>query len=416
MSTSTTETSQQYHLPTYARFPLAIARGQGARLWDEDDKMYLDFCSGIATCSLGHCHPAMVETITTQARELIHCSNLFHTKPLADLAKLLVEDVMDGEGKVFFANSGAEANDGLIKLARKYGQTHSNPAGQGRHEIITFSTSFHGRTIGSMSATAQGKIHDGFGPLLPGFHYAEFNNLEAAKNAITENTVAFLVEPIQGEGGVNVATADFLHGLRELADQHDLLLLLDEIQCGLGRTGTLCGWNSIAPGLKPDALSWAKGIGGGFPIASFWVSEKKTHTGNLSQLLGPSTHGSTYGGNPLATATAHTVVQTIINESLPQNAQQIGDFIQKKITSWNHPLITGIRGKGLLLGIGIDASKFSLPQDQTPAAHLVSQNLQAGLILIPAGPDTIRLIPPLNITKADAQEALTIFKNILDQQ
>ena len=416
MTTSTIETSNQYHLPTYSRFPLAIARGQGSRVWDEDDKMYLDFCSGIATCSLGHCHPAMVETISSQARTLIHCANLYHTKPLSELAKLLVEEVMDGDGKVFFANSGAEANDGLIKLARRYGHTHPNSAGDTRHEIITFSTSFHGRSLGSMSATAQGKIHDGFGPLLPGFHYAEFNNLEAAKDAITDNTIAFLVEPIQGEGGVNVATPDFLYGLRKLADQHDLLLLLDEIQCGLGRTGTLRGYESIAPGLKPDALSWAKGIGGGFPIGSFWSSGKETQHGQLCDLLGPGAHGSTYGGNPLATATAHTVVQTIINDSLAQNAHQIGELIQKEITSWNHPLITGIRGKGLLLGIGIDSSKFSLPDGKTPAAHLVGQTLNAGLLLVPAGPDTVRFLPPLNVTKSEAREALVIFKTTLDKQ
>ena len=413
---TTIETSQKYHLPTYARFPLAIARGQGTRVWDEDDKMYLDFCSGIATCSLGHCHPALVETISTQARTLIHCANLYHTKPLAKLAQLLVGEVMDGDGKVFFANSGAEANDGLIKLARRYGHTHPHSSGNERYEIITFSTSFHGRSLGSMSATAQGKIHDGFGPLLPGFHYAEFNNLEAAKNAITDKTIAFLVEPIQGEGGVNVATSEFLHGLRDLADQHDLLLLLDEIQCGFGRTGTLRGYDSIAPGLKPDALSWAKGIGGGFPIGSFWVSGKETQHGLLCDLLGPGTHGTTYGGNALATASAHTVVQTIINDSLPQNAAQIGDFLKKEILAWNHPLVTEVRGKGLLIGIGIDSSKLTLPEGKTPAAHLINQTMEAGLLLVPAGPDTVRFLPPLNVTKAEAQEALTIFKNILDQQ
>jgi len=278
---TTTEKTNQYVLQTYGRFPLTVTKGEGTRVWDETGREYLDFCSGIATCSLGHCHPALTQAISEQASTLMHCSNLYHIEPQADLAELIVEKIVQQPGKVFFSNSGAEANDGLIKLARRYGAESS------RHEIITFNKSFHGRTIGSMSATAQGKIHDGFGPLFPGFVYLEPNDLAAVKAALSDKTVAFLLEPIQGEGGVNVMTKEFLEGLSALARENDLLFLLDEVQCGFGRTGDLNGYDTIAPGLVPDAISWAKGMGGGFPIGAFWVAEKH------SPLLGPGSHAST---------------------------------------------------------------------------------------------------------------------------
>jgi len=398
---TTSEKTQQYVLQTYGRFPLTVARGAGTRVWDESGREYLDFCSGIATCSLGHSHPALTSAIKKQADELMHCSNLYYFDAQANLAELIVEKVAPEPGKIFFSNSGAEANDGLIKLARRYGLSSE------RHEIITFNSSFHGRTIGSMSATAQGKIHDGFGPLLPGFHYAELNDLEATKAAITDKTVAFLLEPIQGEGGVNCTTREFLEGLTELAKEHDILILMDEIQAGFGRTGTLNGFSSIYPDLKPDAISWAKGMGGGFPIGAFWVKEEHT------SLLGPGSHGSTYGGNALACAASHAVISTIVSEELVNNVKEREQQIRETIASWSMPVISEVRGYGLLLGLGLNVDLLEIPDGQAPSIFLCAKLLEAGLLIPPAGPETLRLLPPLNVSAADTESALETLKNTL---
>ena len=399
---TTIEKDSQYVLQSYGRFPLALAKGQGTRVWDEEGREYLDFCAGIATCALGHCHPALTSAITEQANQLIHCSNLYFTKQQSDLAELIVEKVVQQPGKIFFSNSGAEANDGLIKLARRHGIESA------RHEIITFNQSFHGRTIGAMSATAQGKIHDGFGPLFPGFVYSLLNDLEAVEAAITEKTTAFLIEPIQGEGGVKVATKEFLEGLAALAKKHDILLLLDEVQCGMGRTGMLNGWETIAPGLKPDGISWAKGMGGGFPIGSFWVAEKH------APLLGPGSHGSTYGGNALASAVSAAVIKTIIEDDLVSNVNAREAQIRETISEWDHPAITEIRGAGLILGIGIDTSQLSIPDGAVPSIHLCKELIKLGLLVPPAGPDILRLLPPLNVTADEVSQALALFKQVLD--
>ena len=399
---TTIEKDSQYVLQTYGRFPLALAKGQGTRVWDEEGREYLDFCAGIATCALGHCHPALTSAITEQANQLIHCSNLYFTKQQSDLAELIVEKVVQQPGKIFFSNSGAEANDGLIKLARRHGIESA------RHEIITFNQSFHGRTIGAMSATAQGKIHDGFGPLFPGFVYSLLNDLEAVEAAITEKTTAFLIEPIQGEGGVKVATKEFLEGLAALAKKHDILLLLDEVQCGMGRTGMLNGWETIAPGLKPDGISWAKGMGGGFPIGSFWVAEKH------APLLGPGSHGSTYGGNALASAVSAAVIKTIIEDDLVSNVNTREAQIRETISEWDHPAITEIRGAGLILGIEIDTSQLSIPDGAVPSIHLCKELIKLGLLVPPAGPDILRLLPPLNVTADEVSQALALFKQVLD--
>ncbi|MGC6425798.1 MAG: aspartate aminotransferase family protein [Akkermansiaceae bacterium] len=395
---TTIEKDQQFVLQTYGRFPLAITRGSGCRVWDEDGREYLDFCAGIATCSLGHCHPALTSAIKQQADELMHSSNLYFTAQQSELARVIVEEVVGMPGKVFFSNSGAEANDGLIKLARRHG------AKRGRHEIITFSQSFHGRTIGSMSATAQGKIHEGFGPLFPGFVYSPLNDLEALTQAITEKTCAFLIEPIQGEGGVRVASKEFLEALADLAAENDILLMLDEVQCGMGRTGFINGWDAIAPGLKPDAISWAKGMGGGFPIGAFWVANQH------APLLGPGSHGSTYGGNALACAASKAVIETIISEDLVENVKAREAQIREAIESWRHPAITGLRGHGLMLGIGIE---IEAPEGKVPSIHLCSKLLDAGLLVPPAGPDTIRFLPPLNVTEEEAARALEILRAAL---
>jgi len=403
-------------LPTYANFPLTAVRGEGARLWDSDGKCYLDFCAGIATCSIGHCHPKLSDAIAKQAKTLMHCSNLYQIPQQEELAVVLVEEYTAIDGKIFFSNSGAEANDGMIKTARRFGHAHKNSSNEVRYEVITFNRSFHGRTLGSMAATAQSKIQQGFDPMLPGFRYVALNDLDALKAAISEITVGIMLEPIQGEGGVNEVTPDFLKGVAELCEQHDLLLMLDEIQCGLGRTGTTMGWRAIYPDLKPDTISWAKGLGGGFPIGAFFVSDRTIDDQgtSLSSLMDAGSHGSTYGGNPLACAAALAVLNEIKTSDLCTNASLQEQRIRTEVDSWNHKTITGIRGKGLLLGFALNSAKLPCADGSTPALHLCKALMDNGLLTVPAGPDTLRWLPPLNITNDEVDEALRILKNTLD--
>src|ERR1035437_7602117 len=266
---TTAETFARYVLPTYGRYPLVPVRGAGARLWDDTGKCYLDFCTGIAVCSLGHCHPRLVKAIQDQAATLMHSSNLYQIPQQAELARVIVEDFVKLPGKVFFSNSGAEANDGLIKPARRFGHAKRQANGEPRYEVLTFSQSFHGRTLGSMAATGQTKIQEGFDPMLPGFRYMPFNDLAALEAAIRPETAAILLEPVQGEGGVNLATPEFVRGVAALCKQRDLLLLFDEVQAGFGRVGEPMAWRALAPEVVPDGISWAKGMGGGFPIGAF---------------------------------------------------------------------------------------------------------------------------------------------------
>lgn len=398
-----------YILPTYANFPLTAIRGEGARLWDDAGNCYLDFCAGIATCSLGHCHPALTEAITTQAQTLIHCSNLYQIPQQKELARTLVEDFIKSPGKIFFGNSGAEANDGMIKTARRFGHARPNAKGEPRYEVITFNSSFHGRTLGSMAATAQKKIHVGFDPLLPGFRYVPFNDLDALKEAINETTAGILLEPIQGEGGVHVATAEFLQGVAKLCKENNLLLMLDEIQCGIGRTGDLMGWKSICPELQPDTVSFAKGLGGGFPIGAFYVSDRTIDADGteLSSLMDAGSHGSTYGGNPLACAASSAVLAEIQSANLIDNVNRQEQRIRQEVASWNSPIIQEIRGKGLLLGFALDTEIVEAPA-------LCKTLMDKKLLTVPAGPNTLRWLPPLNVTDAEVDEALKILKNSLD--
>lgn len=404
-----------YLLPTYAKFPLTAVRGAGARLWDEAGKSYLDFCAGIATCSLGHCHPRLVAALSSQASALMHCSNLYAIPRQEELARTLVEDFVKSPGKVFFGNSGAEANDGMIKTARRFGHARPNKDGTARYEVITFTSSFHGRTLGSLAATAQAKVQEGFNPMLPGFRYVPFNDADALRSAINGTTTAIMLEPIQGEGGVNVADAAFLEDIVSLCKEHDLLLMLDEIQCGLGRTGHGMGWRSLHPGLKPDVVSWAKGLGGGFPIGAFYVSDRAIDEEGteLSSLMGAGSHGSTFGGNPLACSVALAVLHEILEADLFENALQRGQQIQEAVDRWNHPAVTGVRGRGLLLGIGLDARQLATPEGVTPALHLCNKLMENGLLSVPAGPETLRLLPPLNVTAEEVDQALKIIKNTL---
>ena len=379
----------EFVMPTYGRFELDIARGAGCRVWDFDGKQYLDFGAGIAVCSLGHAHPEITEAASKQAAILVHTSNLYRTSPQAELARRLVGLV--GPGKVFFCNSGAEANEGLIKLTRKFGSA------SGRYEILTFQNSFHGRTMAGISATAQEKIKKGFAPLLDGFVHLPFQDLDAVSAAIGPRTVAVLVEPVQGEGGIHVASADFLAGLRLLCDRHDLLLLFDEIQCGLGRTGEWCGWKSVASSVMPDGVSWAKGIANGFPLGAFWASSSR----GLCDLLGPGTHGTTYGGNPVCCAAAAKVLEIIQRDRLCENAVLQGKRLRDGLLGLKSPRIREVRGIGLMVGF-----ELAEETDANVAIAFAKKLMTCGLLAIPAGERVIRLLPPLNATAAEVDEAL----------
>ena len=395
-------TFQTYVAPTYGRFPIEPVRGEGARLWDADGKEYLDFGGGVAVNSLGHCHPAMVEAIRRQSETLIHCSNLYEVPGQAELGKVLADQVMGVPGKCFFANSGAEANEFFYKLARRY-----RP---GRHEIITLTGSFHGRTMGGISATAQGKMHDGFEPLLPGFKYVEFNDIGALGAAIGEQTAAILIEPIQGESGINVASAELLSAAAELCKQHDLLLFFDEVQCGLGRCGTLKGWHSIegAEHIVPDGVSWAKGIGGGFPLAAIWINARD----GLCDTLGPGSHGATFGGSPLGCAVGLAVLGEIERSDLCGNSARLGKLIADEVRRWNSPMLAEVRGRGLMIGFVLEPDSFEW-STATPALHVINQLAENGLLTVPAGPNVIRFLPPLTITEDEARQALEILKSVI---
>ena len=395
---STSELYARHVVPTYGRFPLALARGRGSRVWDEDGREYLDFTSGIAVNALGHANPALQKAIAAQAGELVHTSNLFLTRPQALLAARL-EKMVGIRGKVFFCNSGAEANEGLYKLARKNGGAH------GRHEIITLDGSFHGRTLGGIAATGQSKVKLGFGPPVDGFINVPAR-IECVANAIGPRTAAILVEPIQGEGGVRPLPAEFLRALRALCSEHGLLLMYDEVQCGLGRTGHWCGWHATgAEEAVPDAISWAKGIGGGFPLGAFWVREP------FADLLGPGTHGTTYGGSPLACAAANAVFDTIEKENLLANAQERGAQLREGARKL--PLVREARGAGLLIGLEIAGFTAEDGETGTPALRLTMRLIKAGLLVVPAGEHVIRLLPPLNATAAECDEALGILRGVL---
>jgi acetylornithine/N-succinyldiaminopimelate aminotransferase len=376
----------EYVIPTYGRFDLDLARGEGGRVWDFAGNEYLDFGAGIAVCSLGHAHPEVTEAITRQASTLVHTSNLYRTEPQALLAQKL--DTIMGGGKVFFCNSGAEANEGLIKLTRKFGSE------TGRYEIITFNNSFHGRTMAGISATAQDKVKKGFAPLLEGFVHVPYGDIEAVKAALGPKTAGILIEPVQGEGGIHIAAAEFLRGLRALCDGKNLLLLFDEIQCGLGRTGDMCGWKSLAPEVQPDGVSWAKGIANGFPLGAFWVSPKN----GLCDLLGPGTHGTTYGGNPVSCAAGLKVLEIVERDGLLENAIARGEQLSEAVRALGSKKIATVRALGLMVGIELAEGLIAL--------DAVKALMADGILTIPAGERVVRLLPPLNVSAAEIDAAV----------
>ena len=391
-------------VPTYGRFDLDIESGVGCRVRDFEGREYLDFGAGIAVCSLGHSHPEVTAAVAEQASRLVHCSNLYRTAPQAQLAQRLVE--ITGPGKAFFCNSGAEANEGLIKLARRFGSA------TGRHRILTFTNSFHGRTLACIAATGQDKVKKDFGPLPEGFAHLPFNDLEAVRAAVDEKTIAILVEPIQGEGGIHPATLEFLRGLRELCDDHGMLLFFDEVQCGLGRTGDWCGWRSIGEGVEPDGVSWAKGIANGFPLGSFWVSSKKfDERGPLCDLLGPGSHGTTYGGNPVCCAASLKVLEIIERDGLLAKSSELGNDLAAALKSLASPLIGEVRHIGLM--VGVELSPDFPKTERTPALEVVNRAMAAGLLVIPSGERVIRVLPPLYVDSREIDEAVQKFAAVL---
>jgi len=421
---------ERYVMATYGRFPIAVARGEGCRVWDEQGKEYLDFGAGIAVCSVGHSHPRVAEAMYRQARTLVHTSNLYYSRPQGLLAKRLVETV-GVPGRIFFCNSGAEANEGLYKLARKYGNDTRSPIveqrsereieyAHNRFEIVTFDGSFHGRTLAGLAATGQEKVKKGFEPPVPGFRHVPFNDTAALRRAIGPATIAILMEPIQGEIGVIPATRQFLKDVRAICDEHGLLMMLDEVQCGLGRTGDWCAWRTLAGDeIVPDAISWAKGIANGYPLGAFWVRDREVQLkdGNLSnlvQVLGAGTHGSTYGGTPLACTVANEVLSIIGEEELVAGARELGAYAKAAVEGIGSPMIQEVRGIGLMIGIQL-AQDYSVRIGDTrpPSMALIHRLHEAGLLGIPSGTHAIRWLPPLNVTRAEIDRAVSILRQVL---
>ncbi len=422
---SAEELLARYTVPNYGRLALVPERGEGVWLWDETGRQYLDFGGGVAVTSLGHCPPAITKALAEQGSKLIHCSNWYQIREQGELGQFITGTVMGSPGKSLFCNSGAEANEALIKLARKFGHATPLPDGTARTHLITFTNSFHGRTYAGISATGQEKVKTGFAPLLPGFTHLPYNDLPAVEAALTGETVAFLLEVVQGEGGVHVATPEFLRGLAKICQDRNILLLFDEVQAGLGRLGHWCGWKPIAPEIIPDGVSWAKGIAGGFPMGAAWIRKRpitpEPTAMDLCDVLGPGSHGTTYGGSPLACAVSLAVLREIRDRNLCENAASIGAEITAAVASWQHPLIKTIRGMGLLIGFELDQAVMLSRTPYTEAdglasIYLVKALMAEGLLTVAAGPLVVRWLPPLNVTREDVKTALGIFRRVLDNQ
>ena len=384
---------EKYLMHTYGRLPMVVTKGAGCRIWDADGKEYLDFVSGIAVNGLGHCSSAVVEAITEQSKTLIHCSNLYWIEPQIRLAKLLVEH--SSLDKAFFCNSGAEANEGAIKLARKYAAEQGHGE---RTDIVTMKQSFHGRTLATLKATGQEKFHQDFHPLPEGFSYVPFNDFASLEQAITEKTCAVMLETVQGEGGVVPADLTYLRQVRALCDKRGILLILDEIQCGMGRTGTLFAYEQY--GITPDIMTLAKSLGGGVPIGAFLATDK------VAAAFHPGDHGSTFGGNPLVTAAGIAVVNAMLEPGFLDHVREAGDYLWGKLEDLKakYADILEVRGKGLLVGLALNhggSDIVSFAKD-----HGVLVNCTAGTV--------IRLLPPLTVSKAEIDEAVAVLDAALE--
>ncbi|MDD5191167.1 MAG: aspartate aminotransferase family protein [Dehalococcoidales bacterium] len=373
------------------RIPVTIARGQGVRVWDDKDNEYIDFVGGWAVCVLGHCHPVMLKAINKQAKTLIQTSHIYYTKPYIELAELLVKNsCLD---RVFMCNSGLEANEGAVKLARRYGKLKLN----GAYEVITAYNSFHGRSLAMTAATGQPKYQEAYQPLPVGFVHVPFNDIEALKDATTAKTCAVMLEPVQGEGGVNLPAPGYLKAVRQWCDEKGILLILDEIQTGMGRLGTLWGYQSY--GIEPDIMSLSKGLGGGIPIGAFLAKEH-------CAVFQPGDHGTTFGGNPLTCATALAVVNYVIDNDIPAASKKAGRYLLKSLQKLQkkNPMITNVRGQGLLVAVEFN---------RDIAAELLTACLQSGVLINAMKPNTIRIMPALVITNDEIDEGLARLEKAL---
>lgn len=397
--TSTAELYDAHILKSYARPAVTLVRGRGTQVWDDAGNCYLDFTAGVAVSALGHCHPQWVSAVQRQAAELIHVSNLFRNPQQGELARRIVKQA--GPGRVFFCNSGAEANEALIKLARLHGMAKAGGEEGKCYKIIAAKHAFHGRTFGAMSATPQEKIQHGFRPLVPGFAFGELNNLQSFAELIDEFTAAVLIEPVQGESGINPATTEFMVGLRKLCDDNNVLLMLDEVQTGIGRTGYFYAWEHS--GVMPDALSMAKGLGGGYPIGGMWVRDR------FADLFHPGNHGSTFGGTPLACAAALAVLDVIERDHLLEKIRlQSASWIAslKDLVRAFPQQVLGVRGVGYLVGL-------QLASDPAP---YVAMARERGLLVPTAGNNVVRFLPPLTATAEELQRSLDIFRSVLSSR
>jgi len=384
---------KKYFMNTFRRMPLTLVKGRGARVWDDKGREYLDFTAGWAVNSLGHCHPAVVNAVSEQSKSLFQTSNQFYTIPQLELAELLVKNsCLD---RVFFCNSGVEATEGAVKLARKYGKLHLN----GAYEVITTFDSFHGRTLAMTAATGQRKFQEPYVPIPDGFANIEYNNVDAIKAATGSKTCAVMLEPVQGEGGVNVPAGDYLKKVRAWCDERGILLILDEVQTGIGRLGTLFGYEQF--GVQPDVITLGKGLGGGFPLGAFMARER-------ASVFEPGDHGSTFGGNPLACAAGYATVKYIIENGIPDKAGQSGDYLMAELKELKSKFdfIVDVRGIGLLLAMQFDSDISD---------NVVKSCLKRGLLLNPVQPNAIRFIPPLNIDIEDIDEAVGILNTVLKE-
>ena len=380
-----------YVMQTYARFPIALVKGKGVRVWDADGKEYLDFAAGIAVNSLGHCHPAVARAVADQVDTLLHVSNLYHIEPQARLAKALCEHSF--ADRVFFCNSGAEANEAAIKLARRYGSEQA----RGRNEVITAFNSFHGRTLATMTATGQEKIRLGYDPLPAGFRHVPFDDLEAAEAAVDRRTAAILVEPIQGEGGVVAPDPSYVRGLRRLCDDRGLLLMFDEVQVGMGRTGKLFAYEHF--GVEPDVMTLAKALGGGLPLGAMLARER------VAESFPPGSHASTFGGNPVVCRAGLAVLETLLEDGLVERCEAMGNLLREGLEglAGRFAFVREVRGKGLLLGMELDFD----------CAPVIRECMGEGLLVAGAGANVLRMAPPLTIGEDDVAEALSVLERVL---
>ncbi len=386
--------SEKYIAHTYNRFPILPVRGKGTRIWDIEGKEYLDFFAGLAVCNLGHCHPKVVKAIQTQAERLIHVSNLYYIEPQIQLASMLCQHSF--ADKVFFCNSGAEANEGALKLARKYARAKT---GEDRYEMITMEGSFHGRTLATLTATGQAKYHKGYAPLMPGFKYVPFNDLHAVRGAINSKTCAVLLEPIQGEGGVNLPSEGYLKGLREICDEKGILLILDEVQVGMGRTGRLFAYEHEE--IQPDMLTLAKSLAGGVPIGALLIKEE------IARSFEPGDHASTFGGNFLATAAGLAALTAILEEGMLENCRRVGAHFLSKLreVQKKFSFVQDVRGRGLILGLEL----------KMDGAEIVKEMMKRGFLINCTMNRVLRFLPPLIVTEEEVDQMIGALEEVFEK-